>query len=52
MCSSCSFHANEQNQAPIERLDKLLLRAYGLTEEPLSEQMRKIRTGRAHEIET
>lgn len=49
---NCNFHAHEQSQALIARLDKLLLRAYGLTEEPLLEQMRKIRTGSAHQIVT
>lgn len=41
-----------QSQALIARLDKLLIRAYGLTEEPLLEQMRTVRTGSAHEIAT
>lgn len=29
---NCDFHAHEQSQALIARLDKLLPRAYGLTE--------------------
>lgn len=49
---NCDFHTHEQSQALIARLDKLLIRAYGLTEEPLLEQMRTIRTGSAHEIGT
>ncbi len=50
--SSCSFHAHEQSQTLIAWLDKLPLSAYGLIEEPPLVQMRKIRTGRVHEIET
>lgn len=48
---NCSFHAHEQSQAPIAPLNKLPLRAYGPIEEPLLEQVRKIRIGSAHEIE-
>ena len=49
---NCDFHDHEQSRTLVARLDKLLLRAYGLTEEPLLEQMRTIRTGSAHEIAT
>ena len=49
---NCDFHDHEQSKTLIARLDKLLLRAYGLTEEPLLKQMRTIRTGSAHEIAT
>jgi len=34
----------------IEELDRLLIEAYGLPQEPLLTQMRTIRTGSAHEL--
>ena len=46
-----NFHReNTDGPGLVETLDRLLLQAYGLPEDPLMEQMRLIRTDSAHKL--
>ena len=48
---NCDFHDHPEGEALIEKLDRLLLQAYGLPEDPLLSQMHTIRTGSAHQLQ-
>ena len=47
---NCDFHDHPEGEALIKKLDRLLLNAYGLREDPLLSQMHTIRTGSAHQL--